>query len=123
MATIDIISIVEKFNDFINNQDIDGLADLMSEDHVFIDRDGKSYGPKSFMVDGWTDFFKMFPEYKNTFEKYNSFENNVYILGFAYWSKDEPYDPVIWTGKIEGNKIKEWQIYVDTPENRKKFDL
>jgi len=123
MAFVDPKMIVEKFNDCINNQNIEELSDLMSEDHVFIDRDGKSYGPKSFMVDGWKGFFNMFPEYKNTFEKFITIENQVYVLGFAYWSKDEPYDPVIWRARIEQNRIKEWQIYVDTPENRKKYNL
>jgi hypothetical protein len=36
----DPISIVETFNNCINNKDIDGLAALMSKEHTFIDRDG-----------------------------------------------------------------------------------
>ena len=123
MASIDPKTIVEEFNECINNQDIDRLSDLMSEDHVFIDRDGKSHGPKSFMVDGWKGFFKMFPEYKNTFEKLIAVENHVYVLGFAYWSEESPYDPVIWTANIEDGLIQEWQIYVDTPDNRKKLNF
>ena len=65
------ITIVKAFNDCINNQDIDGLAALMSEDHTFIDRDGSSHGPKSHMVEGWKQFFEMFALYKNTFDKIN----------------------------------------------------
>jgi hypothetical protein len=123
MESDELISIVNKFNDCINNQDLEGLSKLMSEDHVFIDRDGKSHGPKSYMVDGWKGFFDMFPEYKNTFDKFNVIENEVYVLGFAFWTKDEPYDPVIWRAKIQQNLIQEWQIFVDTPENREKYDL
>ena len=123
MAIRDPKTIVAEFNDCINDQNIEGLSNLMSEDHVFIDRDGKSYGPKSYMVEGWKEFFHMFPEYKNTFEKIKAFDNHVYVLGFAYWSEKEPYDPVIWSALIEGNLIIEWRIYVDTPENRKKFNL
>ncbi len=66
----DPISVVQAFNDCINNQDIDGLAALMSKDHTFIDRDGSSHGPKSHMMEGWKEFFKMFPAYKNTFNKF-----------------------------------------------------
>jgi hypothetical protein len=123
MEPKELISIVNKFNDCINNQDLEGLSDLMSEDHLFIDRDGKSHGPKSFMVNGWKSFFNMFPDYKNTFEKFNTIENEVYILGFAYWSKNEPYDPVIWRAQIVVDLIREWQIFVDTPENREKYNL
>lgn len=116
-------TIVQKFNDCINKQDLKGFTSLMTEDHVFIDRDGKSYGPKSHMIEGWKGFFDVFRDYRNTFEKFRSFEDEVYVLGFAYWSKDNPYDPVIWRAKIEQNLIKEWQIFVDTVENRKRFNL
>jgi ketosteroid isomerase-like protein len=34
---IDIEAIALQFNDCINNRDIEGLTDLMTEDHVFID--------------------------------------------------------------------------------------
>ena len=51
------------------------------------------------------------------------FKPEVYVSGFAYWTKDEPYDPVIWRAKIEKNLIQEWQIFVDTPENRERFHL
>jgi hypothetical protein len=123
MNSGDPIEIVEKFNGYINSRNIDGLSGLMSEDHVFIDRDGKSYGPKSFMVSGWKEFFNTYSDYKNTFEKIRSVGNMVYVLGFAYWSEHEPYDPVIWSARIKQNLITEWQIHVDTSENRKKFKL
>jgi hypothetical protein len=117
------IKIVKAFNDCINNQDIDGLAALMSEDHVFVDRDGSSHGPKSHMVKGWKHFFEMFPLYKNTFTEIKAKENHVFVLGYAYWSEKEPYDPVIWTAKRENNLIAEWRIYEDSAENRKKFSF
>jgi len=119
----DPISIVEAFNTCINSQDIEGLSNLMAENHVFIDRDGSSHGPKSFMVDGWKKFFDMFPDYKNTFEKITAVDNQVFVRGFAYWTEEEPYDPVIWVGIIEDDLITEWRVYVDTDENRKKFKL
>ncbi len=119
----DPISIVQAFNNCINNQDIDGLAALMPEDHTFIDRDGSSHGPKSHMVEGWKQFFEMFALYKNTFSEIKAEENRVFVLGFAYWSEKEPYDPVIWTAKIESNLIAEWRVCEDSDENRKKFNF
>ena len=95
----------------------------MSENHTFIDRDGGSHGPKTYMVSGWRDFFKMFPAYRNTFEKIVVTEDLVSVLGFAYWSEDESYDPVIWTAVFEDNLISEWRVYEDSPENRKEFNL
>ena len=29
-----------QFNEYINNQDIEGLSNLMTENHTFIDREG-----------------------------------------------------------------------------------
>ena len=123
MIPKDPISIVLAFNHCINTRDINGLSDLMAENHTFIDRDGTSYGPKSYMVAGWEQFFDMFPSYKNTFSKIIAAGNRVCALGFAYWTEDEPYDPVIWTATIENDLIAEWRIYEDSFENRKKFDL
>ena len=117
------ISIVQAFNSCINNQDIDGLSDLMAENHTFIERDGKSHGSKQHMVEAWKEFFKMFPRYKNTFTKIGTIDNLVSVLGFAYWSEKETCDPVIWTALVENNLISEWRIYEDSSENRKKFNL
>ena len=123
MTSKEAISIAQAFNECITNQDIDGLSVLMTENHVFIDRAGESHGPKSQMVKNWKHFFQMFPLYKNTFEKITTSGDHVYIRGFAYWSAEEPYDPVIWTATLENNLISEWRIYEDTPENRRKYNL
>jgi ketosteroid isomerase-like protein len=119
----DPITIVKAFNDCINHQDIDGLAALMPENHTFIDRDGSSHGPKSHMVEGWKQFFEMFPVYKNTFNQIKADGDRVYVLGFAYWSEKEPYDPVIWTAIVKDDLIAEWRIYEDSTDNRKQFNL
>ena len=123
MSSQKLISIVHAFNDCINKQDIQGLSGLMADNHCFIDRDGQAYGPKASMVAGWKQFFKEFPHYRNTFEKVEALENLVAVRGHAYWTEDEPYDPVIWTGTIEGDLISEWRVYDDTPENRDVFKL
>ena len=121
MNTKDPKLIALQFNECINNQDIGGLARLMTEDHTFIDREGTIGQPKQAMVDGWTKFFDMFPHYRNTFEVVRSRENLVMILGYAFWSDEQPYDPVIWVATIDDDLVREWRIYADTEENRGKF--
>ncbi|MBM4160026.1 MAG: nuclear transport factor 2 family protein [Ignavibacteria bacterium] len=111
------------FNECINKQDIKGLSDLMTEDHAFIDREGKVHEPKSAMVDGWQRFFETFPKYKNTFTRLESRGNEVTILGHAFWSESEPYDPVIWTARVERDHIAEWRVHVDSEENRKTLGI
>jgi hypothetical protein len=112
-----------QFNECINNRDLDGLARLMTEDHTFLDRDGKVGRPRHVMLNGWREFFHMFPTYKNTFDCVQSKENLVMILGRAFWSDEQPYDPVIWIATIVDDLVGEWRIYADTEDNRRRFDF
>jgi ketosteroid isomerase-like protein len=115
--------VVLLFNECINRHDLDGLAALMTEDHTFVGRDGTVSQPKSTMVRAWREFFWMFPEYRNTFTRIESRNDQVAVLGYAYWSKEKAHDPAIWTASIAGVKVREWRIHDDTPENRLKFHL
>jgi len=112
-----------QFNEYINNQDIKELSNLMTEDHTFIDREGGVFKGKESMTKGWMDFFNQFPDYRNIFTRVESRDNLVIIIGYAIWSKESSEDHVIWTAKIEDDLVAEWRIYVDTEENRKKFNI
>ncbi|MFX0022820.1 MAG: hypothetical protein ACFE9S_10860 [Candidatus Hermodarchaeota archaeon] len=110
-----------QFNEYISNQDIEGLSSLMTEDHIFIDRANEQYED---MVNGWKEFFNKFPTYKNHFHKVESRGSLVFLLGYAKWSKDSlEKDYAIWTAKIENDLVSEWRIYEDTEENRKLLEL
>jgi predicted SnoaL-like aldol condensation-catalyzing enzyme len=123
MNTKDPKLIALQFNECINRQDVDGLAELMTEDHTFIDREGKTGHTKEFMVRGWREFFRMFPKYRNTFTRIQSADNLVVIVGSAYWSEGQPYDPVIWTATIVDDLVQEWRVYADTAVNRQAIGL
>jgi ketosteroid isomerase-like protein len=123
MNTKDPKLIALQFNECINNHDLNGLTVLMTDDHAFIDREGKAHQPKRAMVQGWKEFFEMFPNYKNTFTRVESKGNLVFILGYAYWSENQPYDPVVWTATIVNDLVQEWRIYPDTEANRTQFNL
>jgi len=111
------------FNECITNRDIDGLAELMTDDHTFIDRDGNATQSKGSMIEAWKKFFEMFPVYKNTFTRIESRDNVAVILGHAYWSDKQPFDPAIWVATIAEDRVAKWQIYYDTDENRKSLKL
>lgn len=112
-----------QFNECINNQDIIGLSNLMTEDHTFIDRKGEIDKGKESMTKGWIDFFNQFPEYKNTFTRVESRNELVILLGYARWSIDSSEDHAIWTATIKDDLVAEWRIYHDSEENRKKFKI
>jgi len=56
-----------RFNDRINQQDLEGLVELMTDDHTFIDSEGNVTKGKDTMKQGWKEFFKKYPDYQNNF--------------------------------------------------------
>ncbi len=112
-----------QFNECINHQDLTGLSLLMTDDHTFIDRDDNALQPKQRMVEAWREFFRIFPKYKNTFDRVQSKDNLVVMLGFAYWSEGQSYDPAIWTATIVSDLVQVWRVYADTEVNRSRFNL
>ena len=59
--------IVKYFNNAINEGNVELLSSLMTEDHTFIDASGAAHSGVKEMTEGWKEFFRMFPDYKNNF--------------------------------------------------------
>ena len=113
-----------QFNEAITNQDIDGLAVLMTDDHVFIDSANTEFRGKDKALQAWQGFFEAFPEYKNVFDQVEAKTDTVVILGHSICPSNKELDgPAIWTAKVEGDKLAEWRVYEDTSENRKKLGI
>ena len=80
------------------------------------------------MTEGWTEFFRMFPDYKNNFERILQDGNLVVALGTACGTYNGkrgliPENRIIWTAAwkaiVENDKIKLWQVYTDWTEGMK----
>lgn len=112
-----------QYNQFINDQDLAGLASMMPEYHIFIDRVGEVDHGKATMLKGWVDFFRSFPAYRNTFTRVQSDGYLVVLYGYATWQEGGEPDWAIWTARIEDDLVAEWRIYEDNEANRVKFGL
>ncbi len=113
-----------KFNEYINNQNIEGLSGLMTEEHTFISISEESYKGKDTMTKGWTDFINKYPDYMNFFNRVESRDNLVIMIGYSTCSNEKSLDgPSIWTAKIKNNLVDEWRVYEDTEEIRKKLGI
>ncbi|MBS3741897.1 MAG: nuclear transport factor 2 family protein [Candidatus Cloacimonetes bacterium] len=123
MNTKDPKLIVLQFNECINNQNIQCLRKLMSSDHVFIDSSNGKVEGKENMLSAWKEFFESYPDYKNHFSRIKSSDNLVLITGYSSCSHKPLDGPVIWTAKVENDKVTEWRVYADTPENRNNLGL
>jgi ketosteroid isomerase-like protein len=109
---------VLQFNECINNQNLDGLANLMSEDIALMEGANTIQKGKDANRNAWAAFFNMCPDYKNHFTRIESRENRVFVVGFSKCSNKSVEGPALWTAKVENDLIVEWCILEDTEENR-----
>lgn len=111
MESFDIMNAAMKFNEKINKRDIEGLAELMTDDHTFIDSGGAITKGKKAMKEGWRDFFEKFPDYRNIFNLVTVQNNIAVMVGYSSCSFKQLDGPNIWTAKVKGNQISEWRVY------------
>jgi len=116
-------SIALRFNERINARDLTRLAEMMTEDHTFIDIPGKVHEGRDTMIMGWFNFFKSYPDYRNNFTHITLQRNKVIMIGFSECSYAPLDGPAIWTAEIRDGLVAEWRVYEDTPENRKHLEI
>jgi ketosteroid isomerase-like protein len=117
------VEIVINFNKSINNRDIDTLADLMTDDHTFIDSTDQSFTGKDKAVDAWRGFFDAFPDYKNHFDTLTEKDELVIVTGRSTCSFKDLDGAALWTAKVRDGKVSEWRVYDDSPKNRARLNV
>jgi hypothetical protein len=112
------------FNECINNRDIEGLVDLMTENHSLI-LDGHVHTKdKVSSRETWSSFFGMFPDYRNHFLRIESKDDLVVIKGKSTCSNEDKLNKnALWSARIQNDKVSEWQVYEDSSENRMKLKI
>ena len=100
-----------RFNEKINQQDLEGLAELMTDDHTFIDNSGDITRGKDAMKKGWKEFFETYPDYRNIFTTVTVQNNVVVMVGYSICSYKPLDGPSIWTAKIRDGRVSEWRVY------------
>jgi|CXWL01.1.fsa_nt_gi ketosteroid isomerase-like protein len=116
-------AVVAAFNDAIDGADLEGLADLMADAHIFIDAAGGRVAGKAACVAAWRQFFAAFPDYRNDFERIVVKGDVVFISGRSSCSDPRLNGPALWRALVRGALIVEWQVYTDTDENRASLGL
>ena len=76
-------SVAQAFIRAINRQDVDALAELMSEQNRFIDSMGTAFEGRETMHRGWTKYFQMVPDYTVAMEETFCDGPVVAMLGMA----------------------------------------
>ena len=115
--------VTRAFIEKINAHTLDGLSELMTEDHTFVDGGGDATHGRKAMREAWQGYFSMMPDYLITPEHILAVENIVGIFGKAsgtYTSdgrlkaENEWQVPAAWLAIIRDGKVVHWQVYVDS---------
>jgi ketosteroid isomerase-like protein len=126
MSTIETVL---EFLDRINQRDVDKLAELMAEDHVFIDSLGHSVQGREKMRAGWRGYYVMCPDYWVSHEEIFQNGNKVAVFGVAGGTlsangrlppENQWRTPAAWFAVVEDGLVKEWRVYAD---NKPVYDI
>ena len=121
--------IVLRFIELINAHDVDGLYDLMTEDHKFVDALGETVQGRDLMRGAWKMYFRMAPDYHISCDEMIG-EGNVVaafsVAGGTYSQdgKKLPVEnrwqaPVALRAEINSDFVAEWRVYVDNEPIRR----
>jgi ketosteroid isomerase-like protein len=108
--------------DRINQRDADKLAELMTEDHVFIDSLGNAVHGREKMRAGWRGYFAFCPDYWVSHEEIFANGNLVAVFGAAGGTiaengklppENKWRTSAAWLAVTENSLVKEWRVYAD----------
>jgi ketosteroid isomerase-like protein len=108
--SFDLLLVVLRFNEMINQRDLEGLAELMADDYTFISNSGEVTKGKDVNKQGWKEFFEEYPDYKNIFTTTTVQNNIVVMVGYSACSCKRLDGPNTWTAKIRNGRISEWRV-------------
>ena len=120
--------VVEAFVRAINRQDVDALAELMTEEHRFVDSLGKVVVGRERMRAGWKGYFAMVPDYTIVVDETYVDGPLVVLLGtgqgtYASGGQTAPENrwatPVALRAFVENGKVAEWRVYSDNEPIRR----
>ena len=107
------------FVDAINARAPEALAELMSEDHTFIDAHGHEVVGREKMLAGWRGYFEWFPDYEievvQIFEHGGEFGLFGYASGSFKGNAERGWRlPAAWKAFVRDRRVTLWQVYADT---------
>ena len=123
-------SVAHAFVRAINRQDVDGLAELMTPEHRFIDSLGNAADGREKMRSAWAAYFRMVPDYTVAIEETFFDGPVVAMVGVAqgtysaygtlkpenHWST-----PTAFRAFIQEGLVSEWRVYCDNEPIRQRM--
>lgn len=107
----DDAALVRAFNDAINARDTDALAELMTDDHRFVDPAGAVVEGKAACLDAWRGFFAAFPDYRNVFDRVaGDGRGGVDVEGRSECTDPRLHGPARWHAAVRDGRVAEWRV-------------
>jgi len=116
------VDTVLQFMDRINQRDPDKLAELMTEDHVFIDSLKNQVRGRPAMTKGWRGYYAMCPDYWVSHEDVFANGNVVATFGSAGGTINGNKWEIAaaWRAMVRDGLVQEWRVYAD---NKPVYDI
>jgi uncharacterized protein (TIGR02246 family) len=108
--SFDVMMVALRFNEKINNRDTEGLAELMTDDHTFVDASGSVTTGRVAMKEGWREFFETYPDYRNVFTSVTVQENVAVMVGYSRCSVKSLEGRNVWMATVRDGCISEWRV-------------
>ena len=111
-------TVIRAFVDAINAHDVERILALCSPDHAFVDAHGNIV-PAERLREAWTGYFGFMPRYGIAVDEMVVEGDTAALFGFAWGglAADGTRDwrrPAAWRVRVEQERIRLWQVYVDT---------
>src|SRR5438270_14038529 len=124
------VAVAISFVDCINRGDVDGLADLMTDDHRLCVFDERPLAGKAANVEAWRGYASSWPDYVIYPHRIAApATGTVAIFGHTTGShlglpdEVEVTQTLIWVAEVTAGKVRAWRLVEDSPANRRDYEL
>lgn len=123
------VETVLAFLDRINARDPSKLAELMTDDHLFIDSLGQKVQGRDAMRKGWQGYYAFCPDYWVSHEDVFPNGDVVAVFGAAggtlaregkLVAENRWRTPAAWRAVVRNGLVREWRVYAD---NKPVYDI
>jgi len=114
--------VVAAFVAAINRHDLQGLVELMTEDHVFVDALDNRVAGRAALRTAWEQYFRMVPDYWLKIERTLEDVRGVGLFGVAGGTYDPGSGqgkggqwsvPAAWLAETRDEQVALWRVYAD----------
>jgi ketosteroid isomerase-like protein len=116
------VATILAFMQAINHRNADKLAELMTENHEFIDSLGQTVRGREAMRAGWQGYYSLCPDYWVSHDEIFANGNVVAVFGAAGGTiaSNQWRTPAAWLAEVENGLVKKWRVYAD---NKPVYDI